>query len=228
MANNKLRITVAQAFGTFPDYMRSRHGVVLRAAATTMDEVRDIALNAGRASIAAAGFPVNMQKALRALKFPRGDTLAHNPAVYIWHRASYANIFEDGGVINGNPMLWLPMGIPPKLGREATTPKLVASKGVKLISFQSRKGTPLLGAQVRVKTKRQNIRIGERSYPWALIKKGTEGKGGYITTLPLFHGISTVNMPKKWGVRAAAEAAYNAIPSLFTTNFINAQADENG
>jgi hypothetical protein len=227
MASNRLKITLAQAFNRFPEFMEERHGVVIRAATYTMDDVRSLALNAGRASIASAGFPTSMQNALRAVRFPRHG-FSMSASVWIWHRASYANIFEEGGTIKGNPMLWLPMGIPPKLGRSATTPELVASKGVKLISFQSRKGTPLLGTKVRIRTKRQNARVAERSYPWALIKKGTEGTGGSIVTLPLFHGISAVNMPKKWGVRAAADAARSAIPSLFTRNFIEAQAEANG
>lgn len=215
---SKLEIYIAQATGSFPEYMERRHKAVVAAATRTMDDVKDRVLKDGRASIAAAGFPVGVQKALRGERFPRGAKESINASVYIWHRSSYSGIFETGGTIQGRPLLWIPLSTTmPKLGRDKVTPGMFAARGVKLVSLKSKKGTPLLGAYVPTDTKANRRKFASGKVSWNMIKQG-RGDGSH-RAVPLFFGIKAVTIPKKFGVVAAAEAAEREIPALFFKHY---------
>lgn len=209
------RLTLAAATGTLDEYMEKQHGRIARAATTTMDMVRDKAIADGRANILSGGFSSNMANGLRGVRFPRRG-YSIDAAVWIWHRVPYAGLFEDGGEIVGNPMLWLPLrGTMPKLGRRKISPSLLESKGVELVSISTRGNMPLLGAAVR-------LRPSQYSNPkptLAQLRKGRDAKGkGKIYTIPLFHGIRTANISKKIDVKGVAARTSTLIPTLLVQN----------
>lgn len=216
---SKFEIVVAQATGTFDEYMERKHGAVARAATAAMDTTRTNLVNDGRASIASAGFPAGMQKALRGVRYPRGGKQSVDAAVFVWHRSNYAGVFETGATISGRPLLWLPLSTTmPKLGRQKVSPSLMASKGIDLVSLRSKKGTPLLGAPVPVRTNKQKLNYYTGKVTWGMLKNGRSGKGPF-RTVPLFHGVRRVTISKKFDITGAAEKARRALPTLFFENF---------
>src|SRR5665213_2437029 len=71
-------------------------------------------------------------------------------AAFLYHKLPFVSIFENGGTIHGNPLLWIPLSTTPKKGagwKGNITPKKLAAKGVKLISLKGAR-TPLLAARL--------------------------------------------------------------------------------
>jgi hypothetical protein len=79
-----------------------------KAATAAMSETAAAAKNAGRASIASAGFSAKWQNSLRANLYPAAGA-SLSPAALIFDRISYSEIFQTGGDIIGHPLLWLPI-----------------------------------------------------------------------------------------------------------------------
>lgn len=210
-----LKITLAAASGTLPEYMEQQHGRVARAATATMTNVKDKIVNGGRASIAAAGFSARMQNSLRGRVFPRSG-YSIDAAAWVWHRAPWAVLFEDGGKIVGSPYLWLPLpSARPRLGSKKMSPSLLASKGVELVSITGRSNKPLLGATVRLR----RTQLTNPKPSLAQLRRGKDGVKGRLYTIPLFHGIKSVSVGKKIDIRGVAAKVSREIPSLFASHF---------
>jgi hypothetical protein len=190
---------------------------IARAATAAMKETADLAKQRGRASIQSAGFSTRWSNALRAKVYPDGrDSMG--PAAVITHNIPYANIFEEGGTISGNPLLWLPIeaNLPLQSGGRRWTPKAAAAALGPLRYVKRASGPPLLVADVVV---------GHSGVPLALPSRASSRKGARARaafsknqkTRPLvvFVGISTVNIRKKFAIREAVLAAANAFPGLY-------------
>lgn len=67
-----------------------------------------------------------------------GTDTANNMRISMYHDISYAGIFESGGTINGNPLLWIPLEGSDAAGIEAS------NYPGGLFSAKSSSGTPLL------------------------------------------------------------------------------------
>ena len=89
---------------------------IAKASTGAVREAADLAKAAGRRAIAAAGFSSRWQNALRAKVYPQTG-YSIDAAAYIWHKIPYAGIFETGGTIAGHPLLWLPIGNAPPIGK---------------------------------------------------------------------------------------------------------------
>jgi hypothetical protein len=88
----------------------------------------EIAKRDGRASIAAGGFGPKWQNALRANVYPRGGDSIRAAAV-IYHKVPYAIAFEEGAIIQGKPLLWLPLPtVPIGRGGRPIQPRSSASR----------------------------------------------------------------------------------------------------
>ena len=102
---------------------------IAKAATAAMKDAGDVAKRTGRSSIASAGFSRKWQNALRVNIYPaQGDSM--RPAAFIFHKIRYAGVFEEGAVIRGQPLLWLPLGnVPVRRGRPMTPSQYVRSVG---------------------------------------------------------------------------------------------------
>src|SRR6476646_11057850 len=116
---------------------------IAKAATAAVREAGEIAKRDGRASIAASGFSRKWQNALRVNIYPpQGDSL--RLAAFIYHKIRYAGVFEEGAVISGQPLLWLPLPtVPLRRGRPMTPSQYARSIGP-LVSVQRPGGPPLL------------------------------------------------------------------------------------
>ena len=121
---------------------------IAKAATAAIREAGEIAKRDGRASIAASGFSRKWQNALRVNIYPpQGDSL--RPAAFIYHKIRYASVFEEGAVIGGQPLLWLPLPtVPLRRGRPMTPSQYARSVGP-LVSVQRPGSPPLLFPKYR-------------------------------------------------------------------------------
>src|SRR6476660_1481334 len=121
-----------------------------RAATAAVRDAGDIAKRGGRSSIAVAGFSHKWQNALRVNIYPpQGESL--RPAAFVFHKIRYAGVFEEGAVIGGKPLLWLPLSnVPIRRGRPIRPAEYVRSLGP-LVSVQRPGSPPLLLPKDRAK-----------------------------------------------------------------------------
>ena len=168
---------------------------IARAATAAMRDTGEIAKRGGRSSIASAGFSRKWQNALRVNIYPaQGASI--RPAAFIFHKIRYAGVFEEGAVIAGKPLLWLPLnGVPIRRGRPMLPSEYVRSVGP-LVSVQRPGRPPLLFAKHRPKRRR---------------RRAAESLG----RKPLYVGLSAVEIGKRFDVRGAAVQAANQLPALY-------------
>jgi len=166
-----------------------------RAATAAIQDAGDIAKRGGRSSIAAAGFSRKWQNALRVNIYPpQGESL--RPAAFIFHKISYAGVFEEGAVIGGKPLLWLPLSnVPVRRGRPMRPSEYVRSFGP-LVSVQRPGAPPLLFPKYRVRRSRRRV-------------------ADSLARKPLYIGLSAVEIAKRFDVKGAAKQAAAQLPSLY-------------
>lgn len=193
-----------------------------RAATEAMKEAGKRALEGGRAGIARAGFSRRWQVTYRLDVFPKGKN-SMNAAAFLHHRIPYSNIFQTGGLISGQPRLWLPLSATPAMmGRNRLTAgNFTALTGKKLISIRRPGKLPLLGAVLNVSPRRKKIRGSDLKSKAQLSTGGGSDRVGFKDfgtrgrLVPLFVGISTVRIRKQFDVERATNDAANAVPDLY-------------
>lgn len=166
-----------------------------KAATAAVREAGELAKRDGRASIAAAGFSRKWQNALRVNLYPpQGDSL--RPAAFIFHKIRYAGVFEDGAIIGGQPFLWLPLEtVPLRRGQPVAPSQYVKSVGP-LVSVQRPGGPPLLFPKYRSARRRG-------------------GKTSTRDRKPLYVGLTSIAIAKRFNIKGAAQSAAAQLPSLF-------------
>lgn len=166
-------------------------GATIADAATgAVSQASDAALTSARASIAAAGFSGFWQQGLTLKKYPSGGKKSINAQGWFAHKNNLAIVFQEGRVIRGKPMLWLPLkSTPAKINGRRATPANFKKAGQKMFSVNRPGKRPLLF--------------------------GALGKG---PATPLFVGIDVVTLRKQWRVYEAIEEAASKLPALFDQN----------
>ena len=168
---------------------------IAKAATAAMKDTGDVAKRTGRSSIASAGFSRKWQNALRVNIYPaQGDSM--RPAAFIFHKIRYAGVFEEGAVVRGQPLLGLPLGnVPIRRGRPMTPSQYVRSVGP-LVSVQRPGSPPLLFAKYRAKRSR---------------RRAAES----LSRRPLYIGISSVDIARRFDIKGAAKQAAAQLPALY-------------
>lgn len=212
-----LRLSLDIISGEFQRAVEDFSGNIAEASTDTMDEVLGIVKREGRADIKAAGFGTRWQNALRVNRYPKKG-VSIDAAVFVNHKISYAEAFEDGATIKGDPLLWLPLStVPPTLSGRMTRPERLNSilgGGSKLVAMgNSKNGTPLLGARLRLS--RTAAKKSFSKVTLAALKRG-DGEGtGVLRTVPLFFGVRQTKLPKKLSIREVCARAQDRIPALY-------------
>lgn len=201
-----LKITYSFLTGQFRELMRERYGDVLSAVGGAFKEAESDLKKKARGAIASGGLSKKWQNALRVNSYPRGGR-SLSAALYMFHKISYAHVFEDGAEIAGKPYLWLPLpNVPKKLGRDKMTPENYIRKIGPLVSMKGSK--PLLGGGTSAKKKGGKVTL-------SALKKGA--KGG--RTIPLFFGVRSVTIKSKFKTREAAESVRDSLATLYFKHF---------
>lgn len=204
-----LAITYFAATGQLEQVLRAKYGVVADAATAAIRDAAAIVKRDGRGNIAAAGFSKRWQNALRVNVYPKSRSSA-NAAVFIYHKIIYAGVFERGARISGKPLMWLPLQ---RLGKGHMSPKKYARTIGPLTSINAPGAPPLLVSRVR--TKRAKFKVTR-----SLLKRGTSG-AGTVRSVPVFVGVKSVNIKKKFRIEAVCRAAAAQLPGMYVSHFVD-------
>jgi hypothetical protein len=194
----------------FVDYYGSVAVKYARTTRATLEEGANLLKTGVRNNIRAAGFTARWSNAWRVLIFPKQKSdKAISGALFAFHKIDYAGVFEEGATIRARRgLLWLPLN---------TVPKGVKSprdlNGVKLISMKGAK-EPLLGAEVRLAKNADPTKQLSRSK----LRRGTAGKRGTVHAVPLFHGVSSVVIRKKFNIIGTARRVAESLPGRYLAN----------
>lgn len=192
-------------------FARDQLKAMNKAARAAMDDVAEIAKNNGRKSIAAAGFGSKWQNALRSRVYPNpGQNLS--PAALIWHRIQYSSVFERGARIAGGPLLWLPTrAVPLGRGSHPLTPSQYAARVGPLRSVNLPGRPPMLfGTSGTIAASGKGaVRVRRR--------KAVKNARQWV---PLYVGVSTVNIPAKFSVERETRLAAEQLPARYAQHFI--------
>lgn len=208
-----LRTTYLYATGQFDKAMRDMHRPMSEAGLGAITAASDDVKRDGRASIAAAGFSKRWQNTLRTDVYPNEEKPI-SAAAHIWHKIPYAGVFEEGATIRGKPKLWVALpGTPKKLARKKTTPQHFAQTIGPLFPLSTKGRRPLLAASMAV-----SKAAAKRGPPYkptlAGLRRGAAGQG-IIRAVPLFIGLDSVRIGRKFGVSKAIERAAARLPELY-------------
>src|SRR5215210_2303463 len=184
-----LRLTVSAVAGAFYRALTEGEKPIAKAATRAVREAADLAKTDGRSSIAVAGFSRKWQNALQAKVYPSNrDSM--RAAALIYHKVPYAEVFEQGAIIQGKPLLWLPLPSAPfgAGGRRVPAARFRELIGSPLYTIRQRGKPPMLGANVRVTTARAGKAIS-----LALLRRGRNPGGkGVVRLVPLYIGVDAV------------------------------------
>lgn len=195
--------------GAFRDMFDADYQAMAKAATAAVTQATADAKIAGRASIQAAGFSAKWQNALQAKVYPESG-VSLNAAGIVYHKISYAGIFQEGGTIAGRPLLWLPIEANLPGGQKWTPAKFVQQVGP-LRSVRNAGGRPLLVGQVG---------IGSTG---AVLprQRGRSARQSRSSWRPVFVGIDVVEIAKRFNVTEAVEAANARLPGYYEANLKN-------
>ena len=204
--------------GEFAKGMRALRNPVASATTGAIAEAAASIKAQGRSNIASAGFSRRWQDTFRTLKFPTRGRKSIDAAAFIYHKIPYATIFEEGGTIRGKPLLWLPLPSSPKrLGRTRLTPK-VFNQQIGPLTFLPAKNArpPLLVApavMTRAKAKKRHPRVSATAFRRGANK--AVGPREVIRGVPVFSGLRSVDMPKKFDLYKIIDQAAKRLPELY-------------
>lgn len=121
------------------DAAKAQSARLRKAITSTAYKIASEVQQRGRVDIAQAGrFGPNWIFGLRAFK-QRKEAGTDRTVITVRHNIPFAEIFEEGGVVKGKPLLWIPFSdAKDAVGLRARRFNL------KLYQIKSRKGTPLL------------------------------------------------------------------------------------
>jgi len=199
--------------GEFSDAMAAISTPIAEAGTSAIRKAADFAKVEARQSIADAGFSKRWQNTLRADVYPkRGESLRTAAAIY--HKIPYADVFESGATVRGKPTLWVPLSSSPKkVNRKRMTPENFIAGVAPLFPLPNKGGKKILAAQMSV-SKTAAARGAPYKPTLAALRRGAAG-AGITVAVPIFVGIDTVKIQKKFNVTKAVEDAAAQLPQLY-------------
>lgn len=214
-----LQLVVAAVTGQFEKFVADAQNKVATAATGAINEAAAIIKREGRDNIAAAGFSKRWQNTFKVNVYPdKGKTVSMHAALVAWHKIPYAGIFEEGGTISGSPLLWLPLpGVPKSINGKHMSPKNFERFVGKLFRYKT--GTtriPLLGSYVPIGSR------GGQKITVASLKRGAtlaKSPGAKVAAVPVFFGISSVHINKRFDLKALFNRVNGQLASLYLKNF---------
>lgn len=197
---------IAEAFRGLSKPIANASTDALRAAAETVKRQ-------GRQSIGGAGFSKRWENALRVDVYPKKrDSMS--AAAVIHHKIPYADVFESGATVRGKPKLWVPLSsTPKKVKNKKMSPEVFSEQIGSLFPITSRNGVELLAAKMTVG--KATLKAGP---PYKvripMLRKGAAGQG-ITVAVPIFAGIDTVKIKKKFNITEVVEKARADLPRLY-------------
>jgi hypothetical protein len=184
--------------------------IIAKAATLAMRDVGKLAINNGRDIMATAGFSSKFQKTLRVINRPASGYVL-NPSEYVHSTVNYSDIFEIGKTITGHKFLWMPLpAVPPSAERAHMTPSQYIRQVGPLVTMNRGPGRlPMLGAVAeRGKPTRKRLRQTFLKIAFGEATRAT-------VTIPLFVGVSSVTIPKKFDLKGAFKDAFDHLDEFY-------------
>lgn len=193
-----LKLVYDHTVGEWKRFAAESNRKVAHGATLMMKAVGEEVKTGGRRTIAAGGFSKKWQNAFRVNVYPKSKE-STSPAIWAYHKIIYAGIFEKGGTIHGQPLLWLPVEGLKKIGRGKLTPEKWRSRYGPLVEVTSHNGNKLL--------------LGKKS------------KRKKAPMEPIFVGLASVKIRKRFNLQGVFTSAVKKMPSLYLQNM---KANSNG
>ena len=211
-----MKLVVDAHAGQWIKASKDSEAVMAKGITAAMKELGKRAAAAANANIHGAGF-ASRKWELRPKNFPTSGGAVLNPAVWLHSRVNFEDVFEEGRAIHGSPWLWLPLpSVPPWPGdatRQMSPKKYVDSIGP-LVTIRRKGKTPMLGAVVSGTLKAQPF---GRFVTRGRLKRGRTGKGP-VTVIPMFVGVHSVVIEKKFDAVGAVEGVTDQLQGLYVEN----------
>lgn len=207
--------------GQYQKTLDSLQKPIAKAATAAISDAGDYVKKYGRANIAAAGFSIRWQNALRVNLYPakgRGDSL--HPAAQAFHKIPYAGIFETGGTIAGSPLLWLPLPEVPSnlMGRHMTPANYVRLIGPLHTIFRPGK-PPLLAGYMAATSSKSKISVAKLVAGNRAVKRALPGAPTpRVVSVPLFYGIDKVSLQKRFDLYKVFNDAQKQLGAFYLTH----------
>jgi hypothetical protein len=201
----------------FEKLFAGKQALIANAAQQALVACGDKILTEGRASIASGGFSAAWQDALHVTVYPKQSG---GGSIDVRHGIPYAMVFEQGATIEGQPLLWLPLpSCPPEIGGRKATPRAY-TQSIGQLQFVQGKTHPLLVGKTSQPPKEPApagvMRLsGPRVEKVSSLRSGAKS-GGY--DVPMFFGIQSVTITKKFDVLGVVERAYADLAASFSAN----------
>lgn len=212
-----IKFIFSAAVGRLAEAFRKMKEPIAIAATAAIREMASSIKFEGRADIAAAGFSRRWQNTFRADTYPGGKRVSIDAASLVYHKIPYADVFETGADIRGKPTLWIPLSTAPKrIGRKKMTPKLFVQQIGPLFPLKRPGKATLLMANIA-----RNKRGGIGKITNAKLRKGAAGAGA-TGAVPIFVGVDTVTLRKRFHLRAITDKNAARLPSLYYRFFRDA------
>lgn len=199
--------------GEFTKLLKQDERNIARAATDTIKDAVTEVKSGGRAAIAAGGFSSRWQNSFRVNMYPTTGT-SMDPAMWAYSKIDYADIFQTGGTIRGRRgLLWVPLpSVPKKIGGQRMTVRLYLQR-VGPLQVVRKGGRPpvLMGRVLR------RVGVGKKVAMSTLRRGAAADRAKRPTKLvPLFVGLSSVNIRRRFNVRPVYDTASANIPANFT------------
>lgn len=212
MAN--LRLAYSYVTGQFEQALVDMTKPIAETATAAIREAGSELLQDGRANIAGAGFSRRWQTAYRVRYFPKTRKPVIDSVALGYFRTPYFGVFETGASIKGKPLLWIPLPqTPKKINAKRITPTLYREKIGPLFFVKRPGGNPLLFGKQASRGRRTGGTLSLAS-----LRKGS-ALNTTARNVPLFVGLSSVNLRKRFKLTAIAERIAKKLPEFYARNF---------
>ena len=208
----KYTFTPGELLASFVDGGRPMEDALSRTMLTLSSDIKA----EGRAAIIGAGLGKRFSQTLTTKVFPP-DGKSLKAALIVYSRASYSQIFEEGGEIRPRSAqyLWIPFSnMPKKLGRGQFNFRRFKDRyGLSGLRYIHQPGKPPMYG-IKVKRKRPGIstnRIG-------LSKLAVGSEQGGNVFVPVFFGVKSVSIPKKLNIGQIVDKNLNRFAALYFQN----------
>lgn len=209
-----VRFILQALSGEFHTFVDEIQKPIAKAATAAIKNASAEVKKESRAAFAGAGFSGKSQKAMKSVITPKtGDSI--NPSVDFFLRPAYLNVFEQGAVITGKPLLWIPLEtVPFGEGGKRLTPGQYIERIGPLYSAKNARQPMLVGKGTRAGILRATskvVRLRKRAVASGTIKGSVN--------VPLFIGVPAVNLKKRFDLAGIVERVSHRIGEFYLKNF---------
>lgn len=204
------RLVYSAIIGDFEKKILELQTPIAKASTAAVKEAAGLAQAESKSELSSAGFSARSAKAMRVTFTPKEGNAIDAKADFFL-RPAYLNVFEEGATISGKPLLWLPLEtVPLGVGGKRLTPKQYIDRVGPLHSAKNAPKPMLVGKGSRA----QILRATSKAVKFrkkAGLQQGT-------ANVPLFIGVPTVTVAKKFDLRSIVQRANAKLADLFVKN----------